>query len=90
MRCLKQGDFNVYCVLLVSGWLENGQPDPGVGGKALDLRPLYAELAQSLRVIVYNGDVDGQVGSARPAESASVLFDSSSPNAFCIFIAIID
>ena len=88
---MKLGDFNVNCVLLVSGWLENGQPDPEVGGKALDLRHLYAELAQSLRVIVYNGDVDGQVGSARPAKSASVLFDSAScsPYTFCIFIPII-
>lgn len=46
-----------------SGWLDSGQPDPAVGGKPLDLRPLYAELAQSLRVIVYNGDVDGQVST---------------------------
>ena len=89
---VKLGNFDVYCVPVVSGWLETGQPDPGVGGKALDLRHLYAELAQSLRVIVYNGDVDGQVGSARPAKSASVRFDSAScsPNGFLkIFIPII-
>ena len=42
------------------GWLADGQPDPAVGGKSVDLRPLYAELSEQLRVIVYNGDVDGQ------------------------------
>eukprot|EP01046_Picozoa_sp_COSAG06_P098820 COSAG06_NODE_44917_length_359_cov_0.796154_1_plen_52_part_01 len=34
--------------------------DPSVGGEAVDLRPLYAELAGTLRVVVYNGDIDGQ------------------------------
>jgi len=45
------------------GWLEDGQPDPSVGGEVVDLRPLYAELAGTLRVVVYNGDIDGQVPS---------------------------
>ena len=45
------------------GWLADGQPDPAVGGKSVDLRPLYAELSEQLRVIVYNGDVDGQCAS---------------------------